>query len=373
MSPVYLFYPTLHPADRLLRPSPCGSKLEVKKSAFKSFFTVSKKRKEPQQQYEYGKIPRPNLIQSFLDRNDFSAPFSTVVACVRFYEEYVEWRLVPPPFAKKALRDDNSDIVTDVTRTYTLARSASSAGSLRECAPKKTSSFENFDLRASRRLSTPMPLIGTMMKGGTTEAASTDDIGIAKTQIVKPKDLVAARIYLKPSMRSVEQRQKSRSFSFFGALQSDNSSFQTQMYTTLEELGGGVSPSLEVHFSGSSSAVTKTYWWAFKKITWRIVFDERDDIEVKSKKIHELYGSVSTNAEAEQSEAGHTTEDPMPSSLKNLFKRPKAQGKVIQMFPDAGGGTVKVHPPPPSRLHMRVRALLRMGCLLSPENIGLCW
>lgn len=378
-SPFYIFYSGRHPADRLIQSSPAeppspsavkfnslskkiwrnlkglgGPASDPHNSATKSSNALEWSSDDMSQQSKGAPI-RPNLIQSFLDRKDFSTRQSSTVACIRFYEEFIEWRLLPPiseKFSKSGAgvfssggsrgKGEKEKHIYLAPIAYPLPRSITFDGSdSTNNSFKKTISISNLKQRA-RGGSPPTSPTSTQSEPCTPQKRE-----MKKVPTNTPRDIPAARIYLNPTLHCITPSSgPGRSLTEFFTGKDGGEGGRDPIYTTLEELGSVESQPINVFFSDTGPG-TKTYWWVSEDSSWRIVYDKTQDINISSKR-HCLVPLTTTTATATTTSTTtplnqHESKASLDSSSHNyIFGKPKVEEKVTKMFPEVKGGCVKV-------------------------------
>ncbi|RPB17340.1 hypothetical protein P167DRAFT_601826 [Morchella conica CCBAS932] len=200
LSPLYLHYPAPHPADHTLPKLPMP-----KVSALQSISTNHAGSDKPAPD-------RPSMLQYFLDRKDFTTRQSTTTTCVRFLEEYAEWRLIFGP----AENAGDSDAVPASEKTLRQKLG------LKACATEVTRALG--------------------------------------------EDTIAARIYATPRVRAVSKARFSSTTPDGG----DRSVVAPALYMAGQEISG--EPGVILHYSKSADRRRK-YWWVWEGSSWSCVYD----------------------------------------------------------------------------------------------------
>lgn len=262
LSPLYVGYPALHPADRSLPKLPKSVSL----ASVSGIFSPNKNRKL----VSHGISGRPNLIQFFLDRRDFSTHASSTVVCVRFLEEFVEWRLISKPDIAETKANkthgNQGDIVDDSALKASRPKSFFGRVHL-----KKTASVNTLRSVFPR---SPTTSPSTPPKEHVQETSTP----FAKGAADKSRDMPAAHIFLTPTIRPVDQRRSKPLVNLFTSFVSDLGVGVLPMYTTLEEVEGQTGIEL---FFASGMEKKKTYWWVWESTSWRVVFDYAEKTAAK--------------------------------------------------------------------------------------------
>ncbi|PWW74519.1 hypothetical protein C7212DRAFT_364976 [Tuber magnatum] len=373
-SPFYIFYSGRHPADRMIQrgtpdSSPGAAKFNglgkkiwenikgLGGQASNSRDLPTKNSKVPDyptdcMSHEYKNPPaRPNLIQSFLDRKDFSTRQSSTVACVRFHEEFIEWRLIPPVTERhsknragvfsgggsKGREEDKEKQIHLAPIAYPLPRSISLDDSDGfQNGFKKTTSISSLKHRA--RLGSQQ----TAPASPGAEPVTPPKKEVRRVPTNTPRDIPAAKIYLNPTPHLITPSSgpdRSLAEYFMGKECGEESS--NPIYTTLEELGSVESQPISVFFSDTGPG-TKTYWWVSEDSSWRIVYDKTQDINVSSKR-HSPNPPTSVAAATTPSSEQEGKASLDNSSHNLIFGKPKAEEKVTKMFPEVKGGCVRLY------------------------------
>ena len=326
-----------------------GQASDPHNSATKSF-TALEWPSDDMSQKSKGAPIRPNLIQSFLDRKDFSTRQSSTVACIRFYEEFIEWRLLPPvseKFSKSGAgvfssgssrgKEEKEKHIYLAPIAYPLPRSITFDGSTNNSF-KKTISITNLKQRA---LGGSPPTSPTSTQS---EPCTPQKREMKKVPTNTPRDIPAARIYLNPTLHCINPSSgPSRSLAEFFTGKDGGEAGRGHIYTTLEELGSVESQPINVFFSDTGPG-TKTYWWVSEDSSWRIVYDKTQDINISSKRhcpvpLTTAFTAATTTAPPNQHEGKASLDS---SSHNYIFGKPKVEEKVTKMFPEVKGGSVKV-------------------------------
>lgn len=262
LSPLYIGYPALHPADKSL-PKPPKS---VSLASASGIFSPNKHRKL----IAHDISGRPNLIQFFLDRKDFSTHASSTMACVRFLEEFVEWRLISrsnnADTKANKTRGNQEDTVDDSVLISSRPKSFLGHASLKKAASANT--LRNVFPRS------PITSSSTPTKEHIQQTSASFSGGAPDKQ----RDMPAAHIFLTPTVRPVDQRRSRPLVNLFTSFVSELGAGVLPMYTTLEEVGGQTG--IELFFS-SGTGKKKTYWWVWESASWRVVFDHSEKTAVK--------------------------------------------------------------------------------------------
>jgi hypothetical protein len=233
LSPLYLHYPALHPADHNL------PKVPVPKVSALQSISNNYAGKPP-----HAAPDRPSMLQYFLDRKDFVTRQSTTTTCVRFLEEYAEWRLIFGPNEDAG----DSDIV------LASEKSLLQKLGLKACAAEVTRALG--------------------------------------------EDTVAARIYASPRVRAVSLDLNKPLGTRFTS--TPDRSVVTPLYMAGQEINGD--PGVILHYSKSADRRRK-YWWIWEGSSWSCIYDPDGTTEWR-----EGYHSSEVNAarrrrEKEQAEA----------------------------------------------------------------------
>ncbi|KAG0131992.1 hypothetical protein HOY82DRAFT_607167 [Tuber indicum] len=379
-SPFYIFYPGRHPADKMIQrdtadPAQGASKFNslgrkiwknlkgLGAQAGNSNCTPIKNPKVPTYSSECishegeNSLPRPNLIQSFLDRKDFSTMQSSTVACIRFYEEFIEWRLIPPlPERRhskngsgvssgsggggggKGKEEEKEKQIYVAPISYPLPRSPTlddHVGS--QNGFKKTISISN--LRQRARLGQQQ----TTPASTSAEPVTPPRREMNRVHSDTPRDIPAAKIYLNPTPHLITPSSgPDRSLTEFFTGKVGGEAGRDPLYTTLEELGSEESQPVNLFFSDTGPG-TKTYWWVSEDASWRIVYDKTQDINVSSK-LHCRNPSTDTATSPTSPSSGRGGGASLDNSSHNLiFRKPKVEEKVTKMFPEVKGGCVRLY------------------------------
>jgi len=373
-SPFYIFYSGRHPADRMIQSPPSepsspgadkfsslGKKIwrNIKGlggQASNPHDPASKNSNTPvfssdDMSHQSKSAPlRPNLIQFFLDRKDFSTRQSSTVACVRFYEEFIEWRLLPPvsekpaksgagilssPCSKEKEGEDEKDIY-QAPIAHRIPRSATLDSSI-----SANSSFKkSMSIRSLKQIAG----LGSQPTSPTktqSEPVTPPKKEIKKVPTNTPRDIPAAKIYLHPTLHPITPSScAGRSLAELFTGKDGGEAGRDPLYTTLEELGSVGSQPINVFFSDTGPG-TRTYWWVSEDSSWRIVYDKTQDINISSK-LHSPFPLTTdtTTASPPKQHEGKATPD--ASSHNFIFGKPKVEEKVARMFPEVKGGCVKV-------------------------------
>ncbi|KAI5841573.1 hypothetical protein DFP73DRAFT_609380 [Morchella snyderi] len=233
LSPLYIHYPALHPGDLNLPKLPAP-----KVSALQSISNNCA-----------GKPPhaapsRPSMLQYFLDRKDFVTRQSTTITCVRFLEEYAEWRLVFGPNEKAG----DSDIVlaSEKSLLQKLGLKACAAGTIRSLG----------------------------------------------------EDTIAARIYASPHVCAVRPDLDNPSATRFSSTL--DCSIVTPLYMAGQEINGD--PGVILHYSKSTDRQRK-YWWIWEGSSWSCVYDPDGTTEWRESYLSSKETAARRKKEQEQAEA----------------------------------------------------------------------
>jgi len=380
-SPFYIFYPGRHPADSMIQSPPA----EPSSPGAEKFNTLSKKlwknikglggqasslynpatknSNTPEffsddMSHQSKSAPiRPNLIQSFLDRKDFSTRQSSTVACIRFYEEFIEWRLLPPISEKPSKNGAGVSSSGDSSQgkeeekekhiylapiAYPLPRSATlDSINSTDNSFKKSMSIKSLKQKA-RLGSQPTSPTSTRFEPVIPPEGEAENLSTST-----PRDIPAARIYLNPTLHPIIPSSCSgRSLAELFTGKEGGELGREPVYTTLEELGSVESQPIHVFFSDTGPG-TKTYWWVSEDSSWRIVYDKTQDVNISSKR-HSPFPPTTATATATTTTTTtppnqHDGKPTLDASTHNfIFGKPKAEEKVTKMFPEVKGGCVKV-------------------------------
>ncbi|CUS15330.1 unnamed protein product [Tuber aestivum] len=373
-SPFYIFYSSRHPADRMIQrdapdSSPGTAKFNsLSKKIWKNIKGLggqasgsrglpAKNSKARDYSSEYmghenkNSPPRPNLIQSFLDRKDFSTRQSSTVACVRFYEEFIEWRLIPPVTEKcsksgsavfssggsKGREEEDekhiylAPIVCPLPRSKTLDDSDGFQNSF-----KKTTSIGNLKQRARAGSQETTPA------SPKAEPVTPPRRGAGKVSTNTPRDIPAAKVYLNPTPHLIDPSSgPDRSLAEYFTGKDGGEPGSNPIYTTLEELGSVESQPINIFFSDTGPG-TKTYWWVSEDSSWRIVYDKTQDINFSSKR-HSPNSSTNAATTTTPSSPQEGKGSPDNSSHNLIFGKPRVEEKVTKMFPEVKGGCVTLY------------------------------
>lgn len=262
LSPLYIGYPVLHPADRSLPKLPKSISLV----GAGGIFSPNKHR----QLIAHGISGRPNLIQFFLDRKDFSTHASSTVVCVRFLEEFVEWRLISRPDIVETkvnkTQGSQEDILDDTAFMSSRPKSFLGSASLKKATSANT-------LRNVFPRSPTMPASAPLKEHNWQTSAPYSRIAADQ-----PRDMPAAHIFLTPTVRPVDQRRSKPLVNLFTTFVSELGVGVLPMYTTLEEVAGQAG--IELFFT-LGTGKKKTYWWVWESASWRVVFDQTEKTAAK--------------------------------------------------------------------------------------------
>lgn len=262
LSPLYIGYPALHPADRALPKLPKSISLV----SASGIFSPNKHRKL----IAHDISGRPNLIQFFLDRKDFSTHASSTMACVRFLEEFVEWRLISRPSNADTKvnkpHEEQEDTMDDSVLPSPRPKSFLGRSSLKKAASAST--LRNvFPRSPTSPTSTPPK-----------EHVRQTPVSFARGAPDQQRDMPAAHIFLTPTVRPVDQRRSKPLVNLFTSFVNELGAGVLPMYTTLEEVGGQTGIEL---FFASGTGKKKTYWWVWEGASWRVVFDHSEKTAAK--------------------------------------------------------------------------------------------
>lgn len=262
LSPLYIGYPALHPADRSLPKLPKSISL----ASAGGIFSPNKHR----QLIAHGISGRPNLIQFFLDRKDFSTHASSTMVCVRFLEEFVEWRLISRPDIVETkiniTHGSQEDIVDDTAFKSSRPKSFLGSASLKRGASANT-------LRNVFPRSPTMPASARLKEHNWQTSAP-----YSRSATDQPRDMPTAHIFLTPTVRPVDQRRSKPFVNLFTTFVSELGVGVLPMYTTLEEVAGQAGIEL---FFVLGIGKKKTYWWVWESASWRVVFDHTEKTAAK--------------------------------------------------------------------------------------------
>lgn len=268
------------------------------------------------------------------------------MVCVRFLEEFVEWRLISksqPSAGAKANRasENRGDLAGDNTsksRSFLdriVSKKVASANALRNGFPRPTTAHA----------STP-PKEHFLRRSASFGADGPTN---------QPKDVPAAHIFLTPTIRPIDQRRSRPLINLFTSFVSELGAAVLPMYTTLEEVCGQVG--VELFFSSGTSKIT--YWWIWESASWKIVFDPTDKTAIEKVRKEPKTDETNVTGEVSRSgrplarndsvgEASERSLNPQSSgsSVRSRFRRSNSDAKQPKSSPLATCGTVKVDKSP---------------------------
>lgn len=263
------------------------------------------------------------------------------MVCVRFLEEFVEWRLISrPDIAENKVNKTHGDweeIVDETALKSSRPKSFLGSASLKKAASANT-------LRNVFPRSPTMPA-PTPLKEHIQQTSASFPSGAAD----HPRDMPAAHIFLTPTVRPVDQRCTKPFVNLFTSFVSELGVGVLPMYTTLEEVGGQTGIEL---FFVLGTGKKKTYWWVWESASWRVVFDHTEKAAAKpgrktpSKEIAPLEVSLSGRPLERRDLVGEASERNLKpeSSGLNLRSRLWYPGSIAKQEKNTliTCGTVKV-------------------------------